>query len=286
MASSAFDSAEHSFHGVEDKLSSSNRSYRSIEGERMQILFSEAEDWGEPQDISSFSDYGFHCGDMMKKQAPFSEYQQQEQLQQLSSDYGLLDDLRYDIASPPIQTCLDEITEFSKISTKLQDITDARKDKPSQFSLTSLKLLRNYGSRFKRLSGDEVLKPISENKKVELSTSETMWIASARFIQSSSGAADDLALLSHPYDSYFSCLTEDEISNIKLGETLLAAAERVGCQQFDAASELLDQCDELCCSTGNPVERVVYYFSEALREKIDRETGRVSTKGLGKRTSI
>ncbi|KAF8041454.1 hypothetical protein BT93_A0145 [Corymbia citriodora subsp. variegata] len=222
----------------------------------------------------------------MKKQAPFSEYQQQEQLQELLSDYGLLDNLQYDIASPPIQTCLDEITKFSRISTELQDIIEARKDKPFQFPLTSLQLLRNCGSRFKGPSADGVLNPFTENKRAELSTSETMRIASAKFIQSSSVATDHLALPGHPSDYYFSCSSEDKIRNMQLARILLAAAEKVGCQQFDAASKLLDQCDELCCSTGNPVERVVYYFSEALREKIDRETGRVSIKGLGKKMNL
>ncbi|XP_010064981.3 DELLA protein RGL1 [Eucalyptus grandis] len=286
MASSPFASAEHSFYGVKDKLSPSNRSYGGVEEERMQILFSEAEDWEESQDISSFSDYRFHGSDMMKKQAPFSEYQRQEQLQQLLSDYGLLDNLQYDIASPPIQTSLDEIAKFSRISTELQDIIEARKDKPFQFPLTSLELLKNCGSRLRRLSGDGVLNPNTENNKAELSASETMRIASAKFIQSSSVAAVDLVLPGHPYDYHFSCSSEDEVRNVQLAEILLGAAEKVGCQQFDAASKLLNQCDELCCNTGNPVERVVYYISEALREKIDRETGRISIKGLGKKMNL
>lgn len=282
MATSAFDSVEHSFYGIEDKLSSMNRSCGSIEEERTQIPVSGAEDWGESRDIGLFSGYGFNGSDMTKKQAPFSEYQQQEQLQQSFSGYGLHDNLRYDIASPPIQTCVDEIAKFSRISTDLQDIIEAKKDIPSP----SLELLRNYLSVFKRPSGEGVLNPHTGSKKAELSTSETMRIASTRFIQSSSGAADDLVLLGRPYDYYFSCLSEDEIRNVQLAEILLAAAEKVGCQQFDAARESLDQCDELCCSTGNPVERVVYYFSEALREKIDRETGRVSIKGLGNRMNL
>ncbi|KAK3444399.1 hypothetical protein EUGRSUZ_A00354, partial [Eucalyptus grandis] len=263
-------------------LSSSSQSYgRVIAGEGSQVPFSKAEDWGESEDISSFSDYGIHHSDLTRKQALFSENQQQEQLQLSLSDYGLLNNLRCNAASLPIQTCLDEINKFARISTELQDIDEARKDKPFQISVSSLELLRNDGSGFKQLAGDGVLKPHTEHRQVELSTSETMMIASAKYIQSSSGAGDDLAL---PDD--FSCLSEDKIRNVQLAEILLAAAEKVGCQQFDAASVLLDQYDELCCSTGNPVERVVYYFSEALREKIDRETGRISIRGLGKRMTL
>ncbi|KAF8040476.1 hypothetical protein BT93_B2642 [Corymbia citriodora subsp. variegata] len=282
MASSASDSAEHSFSGVEDRLSSSNRSYgRITAGKALQVPFSEAEDWADSGDISSLSDYRFHHSDCTRKQALFLENKQQEQLQQSSSDYGLLNDLRCDVASLPIQTCLGKTTKFARISTKLQDINEARKDKSFQISISSLELLRNCGSRFRPLTRDGVLEPHTEHRKAELSTSETMRIASTKYIGLSSGAGDDLAL-----PDYFSCLSEDKIRNVQLAETLLAAAEKVGCQQFDEASGLLNQCDELCCSTGNPVERIVYYFSKALREKIDRETGRISIKGLGKRMTL
>ncbi|KAF8020817.1 hypothetical protein BT93_G1290 [Corymbia citriodora subsp. variegata] len=282
MASSASDSAEHSFSGVEDRLSSSNLSYgRIIAGEGLQVPFSKDEDWADSGDISSFSNYRFHHCDLTRKQALFSDNQQKERLQQSSSDYGLLDNLPCDVAFLPIQTCLGETTKFARISTKLQDIHEARKDKPFQISISLLKLLRNHGSGFKRLTGDGLLEPHAELRKAELSTSETMRIASAKYIQSSSGAGDDLAL-----PDYFSRLSEDKIRNVQLAEILLAAAEKVGCQQFDAASSLLDRCNELCCSTGNPVERIVYCFSEALREKINREMERIGIKGLGKRMTL
>ncbi|KAF8041683.1 hypothetical protein BT93_A0323 [Corymbia citriodora subsp. variegata] len=281
MANSASDSAEHSFSGVEDRLSSSNRSNgRIIAGEGLQVPFSKTEDWADSGDISSFSNYRFHQCDLTRKQAPSSENKQREQLQQLSSDYGLLDNLQCNVASLPIQTCLGETTKFARISTKLPDINEARKDKPFQIPISSLELLRNHGSGFKRLIGDGVLEPHTGHGKAELSTTEIMRIASAKYIQSSSGPGDDLALPD------YSCLSEEKIRNVQLAEILLAAADKVGCQQFDEASGLLDQCDELCCSTGNPVERTVYYFSEALREKIDRETGKISIKGLGKRMTL
>ncbi|KAF8020816.1 hypothetical protein BT93_G1289 [Corymbia citriodora subsp. variegata] len=282
MASSASDSAEHSFSGVEDRLSSSNQNYgRIIAGEGLQVPFSKAEDWADSGDISSFSNYRFHQSDLTRKQAPSSENQQREQLQQSSSEYGLLDNLQCDVASLPIQTCLGKTTKFARISTELPDINEAGKDKPFQIPISSLELLRNHGSGFKRLTGDGELEPHTGHRKAELSTTEIMRIASAKYIQSSSGPGDDLAL-----PDYFSCLSEEKIRNVQLAEILLAAADKVGCQQFDEASGLLDQCDELCCSTGNPVERTVYYFSETLREKIDRETGKISIKGLGKRMTL
>lgn len=49
-------------------------------------------------------------------------------------------------------------------------------------------------------------------------------------------------------------------------------AEKVSNQQYDHTSRLLKQCDKMSCKTSNTVQRVVYYFAEALREKIERET--------------
>ncbi|XP_030528090.1 uncharacterized protein LOC115739223 [Rhodamnia argentea] len=231
----------------------SNYSCESIiAGEGLQVPFSEAEYWGESRDICSFSDYGFHHSDLTRKQAFLSENQQQEQ-QQSFTDYGLLDNLRCDVASLPIQTCLDRMAKFTRISTGLQDINEARKDKPFMFSVTLFELLRTYGSRFKRLTGNGILKPHTERRKVELSTSETMRIASAKYVQSSSGAGDDLVLPSHPYYNSFSCLLEDDIRNVQLAEILLDAAEKVGCQQFDAAIDLVDQCDE--CAAAQEIRR-------------------------------
>ena len=58
----------------------------------------------------------------------------------------------------------------------------------------------------------------------------------------------------------------------------MASVEKVVNQQFEAASRMLNQCDYFSSSTRNPVQRVVYHFSEALREKIHRETGRIRFK--------
>ncbi|XWS38945.1 hypothetical protein CRYUN_Cryun18bG0007300 [Craigia yunnanensis] len=57
------------------------------------------------------------------------------------------------------------------------------------------------------------------------------------------------------------------ICSTKLDVLLLAAAEKVCYQQYDCASRLLKQCDYMSSTT-------------ALREKIERETGKPSSKGL------
>ena len=78
--------------------------------------------------------------------------------------------------------------------------------------------------------------------------------------------------------AFLSGLSEEEIRDVRLAEVLLASVEKVVNQQFEAASRMLNQCDYFSSSTRNPVQRVVYHFSEALREKIHRETGRIRFK--------
>nr|GEX56190.1 hypothetical protein [Tanacetum cinerariifolium] len=68
--------------------------------------------------------------------------------------------------------------------------------------------------------------------------------------------------------------------NVELLLTLLISAEKTGQRHFDHASKLIDLCNKLSSSEGNTVERLVYYFSEGIREKINREMGKVEGEGL------
>ncbi|KAK9079544.1 hypothetical protein SSX86_001216 [Deinandra increscens subsp. villosa] len=107
----------------------------------------------------------------------------------------------------------------------------------------------------------------------KISANAVIRLGGERFIQSCSSS-------SHPYGSSFSGLSDQEVKDVQLIENLLLSAEKVTQQQFERSVKLLDWCDVLCSSTGNPVQRLVYYFSKALREKVDKETGRVSLSGL------
>ncbi|KAJ8766336.1 hypothetical protein K2173_022395 [Erythroxylum novogranatense] len=62
--------------------------------------------------------------------------------------------------------------------------------------------------------------------------------------------------------------------------------EKAGNQQFECANRLLTRCDFLCSKTGNPVERLVYYFSQALRQRIDRQTGRAAADDQTKQEEL
>ncbi|CAN1195033.1 DELLA protein GAI1 [Linum perenne] len=108
-----------------------------------------------------------------------------------------------------------------------------------------------------------------DSDSVGLSTEEFVRMAGARFIQSSSKSGDLVTDMNS-----FSGLSDDEFKNVELVEFLLTAAEKVGDEQFERARNLLTECDLQSSPSGDPVQRLVYYFSRALRERIDRETGK------------
>lgn len=255
---------------VQDKLSSTDK---NLDGTKevntgKQSWLPGAEDWGESEGVDS--DYGFH------KQVQ----------QQLSPEYALLDDLRFDAFSPPLQIFMEEIAEFGKIPTPVPDV-EAMKGKKCPVSLGALDILNNYGSSFRRLSAKRTTElnnnsACTEVEKQGLSTEEIIRVAGARFIQYSSQEADFSSMLNHSFQCSFLDLTKEEVRDVELVEFLLASAEKIVYKQFERASKLLNQCYGLSSNSGNPVQRLVYYFSEALREKIDRETGRFASKGFGK----
>lgn len=277
------------FGGIQNKLSTEHKVGLNCMEEvdnGKQSQFNEADDWENFVGINSFfSEYGFYQDDSLLEGCLFSMYEDQEQQKESSSDYGLLDDLQFDVVSPPLQMYTEEIAKLGEIPSMIPNV-EAKKEKEYPFSLAGLELLKNYSKGFKRLNAKGIIEPsndiacteVAEDRK--LSTEEIIRIAGTRFIQSSSQEADVPTMISHPFERSFLGLSQEEIKDVELLEFLLAAAEKVGNHQFERASKLLNQCDSLSSSTGNPVQRLVYYFSAALREKIDRETGRISSKVL------
>ncbi|XVE82256.1 hypothetical protein DITRI_Ditri15bG0133600 [Diplodiscus trichospermus] len=259
--------------GVPDKLSSSNKDFESFEeGNRGKLSGSYgAEDWRKTGGIEYWtSEYGFYPDD----------YRSQEQQQQPFTDYDLLG-VSFNAVSAPIQTCL----EHGHIPIGNPNVAETKKEKQHPFCLSSLGLLNNYGSGFKRLRGarSEGVNDISmftEEADRKLSTEDVMRVAGEIFIHSSCKTIDSISVDIHPLNLSFSGLSDQDTRDVDLAVLLLAAAEKVGYQQYDRASRLQKQCEYMSLKTGNPVQRVVYYFSEALREKIERETGGPLSKGL------
>ena len=155
------------------------------------------------------------------------------------------------------------------------------KQPPSSLTIASLDLLRNYGSKFKRLSGENISDNFSNTEacldQQKLSTEEIIRVAGARYVHYSSHWNDDFCIPMHPYGLDFGGLSEEENRDVELAQFLFAAAERVGCQQFERASRLLLHCQWNSDVNANAAQRVIFHFSEALREKINKETGRVTS---------
>ncbi|CAL1397405.1 unnamed protein product [Linum trigynum] len=130
----------------------------------------------------------------------------------------------------------------------------------------------------------------AEDSSGKLSTEELLRIAGARFIQSSSKPGGDSnnnnAVSSNPFDLSFSGLSDEELKNVELAEFLLTAAEKVGDQQYERASTLLTECELQSSPDGDPVQRLVHYFCAALREKIERDTGKPQSRGPAKMEEI
>lgn len=160
MANTVFAFEEFGFNEIEDNFSFSDKGWESKKevNSVKHHNFNGAEDYVESRGIDSLcSDFGFYQGDSAEEGFLFSEYQRQAQQHESFSDYGPVDDMQFDIVSPPLQTCQDEITKLGGFPT-LPDV-EFQKEKPYAFSLATLELLNNYGNGFKWLNGDRMIEP-------------------------------------------------------------------------------------------------------------------------------
>ncbi|MED6184003.1 hypothetical protein PIB30_043129 [Stylosanthes scabra] len=144
---------------------------------------------------------------------------------------------------------------------------------PSSSAIASLDLLRNYGSKFKKLNG-EIIESSASSENQRLSTEEIIRVAGVTYVHYSAHWNDDFSIPMHPYGLDLGNLSEQENRDVELAQFLLAAAERVGCQQFERASRLLLHCQWNSDVNANAAQRVIFHFAEALRERIVKETGR------------
>ncbi|KAK7412885.1 hypothetical protein VNO78_04607 [Psophocarpus tetragonolobus] len=277
---------------TDENPSSSNDIFWANEGmnEMRKVQLSGAEDHGKYIGIDSFySNLGFFPDDPSVEGYILSTKQQKYNPQQSYHEYRRLDDLQFDMVSPTLQ--------FDAQYPTMVPLYDPAKDKPhSTTLLASLEILNNYGKGFKRLRKggntqhpvDDVAVATNEGIWRKLSTEDIMRIAGTRFIQSSSSSESKFLpfLETHPFGFSFSGVSDEEKEDVELAESLLASAEKIGNQQFERASKLLSHCESLSFKTGSPAKRIVHWFAEALRHRIDRETGRVSSKDLQKDESF
>lgn len=254
------------------------------ESKGKQAHFLEATDWGDLNYLCS--EYDLYQEKSFDKGIAISNNQQP------ASEFLMTDDMQHDVVSSIIQEFfqepvkLDAGLDYIEKSTNISnpEIDEYKKEKAHPIPLASLELLNSYRTGTKILNGEDFDNSTKEEPChvvvcSRLSTEEVMRVAGARYIQFSVQTDDDLSVLGHPYSSMDSTLTDEETKDVELGHLLLASAEKIGNQQYERASKLLTQCEHMSSIFGNPVQRVVYHFSEALRERINRETGRVSSKG-------
>ncbi|XWS38946.1 hypothetical protein CRYUN_Cryun18bG0007400 [Craigia yunnanensis] len=120
----------------------------------------------------------------------------------------------------------------------------------------------------------------------ELSAASLMKIARASFSKISSLECFDLSVLNKFFDDGCFKLSGDEIKDVEPAILLLASADKVGNRQFDHARKFLNLCGLLSSNAGSSIQRVVHYFSKALGEKIDGETGATTSKARESRGEL
>ncbi|CAN1145356.1 hypothetical protein LINPERPRIM_LOCUS7268 [Linum perenne] len=102
-----------------------------------------------------------------------------------------------------------------------------------------------------------------------LSIKNLVRIAASKFIRSHS---DDYSF------NLSTSLSRFESESVDLTQILLEAAERFGNGQLDGAETFLRQCDLLSSASGTLIQRLVFYYSRALRVRIDHEIGGTESK--------
>lgn len=247
----------------------------SIKGNKLKPnQFCGKEDWGIND--SGSSKFGlFGEGEITREQLFTSKFPQPNL--QVSPSYGFSDDVKFNNDSPLVDECFDEISKLTKIQSGMPDVYGS-KDSGSCVQFASLELLNNYGSGVKRLSEIHPSQPTVRTSWTNaymptLSIDDILKMAAENFIVSNCQGAEDPCMFTGAHGLYFAGLSEDQIAEVELVVSLLSAAENVGNQQFERASRLLNQCEFLSSPDEGTVQRVVYYFTEALRERIGRETG-------------
>ncbi|XP_075515889.1 DELLA protein RGL1-like [Primulina tabacum] len=246
--------------------------------------------WGGDQeqgescmDVDLFGyDTGFEY-DTAYSALPISKSHSYQPMQRYE-DFVSSDNLSPDVVWP---RNLSHGNEFRNVVRKdnLERIEHEKKG-PFLFHSASFEILKRYGSRCRKLDGEKMndAEPRKGNDPTPMSTETIIRLAAERFIQSTSQSGDEISILSHPYPSSILCHSAKDSEGVQLVQNLLSCAEKVGEQKYECARKLLEECDRLGSSrAGSPVQRLVFYFTEALHERIDRETGRVTPKGLGKK---
>ncbi|CAN4091029.1 unnamed protein product [Withania somnifera] len=100
-----------------------------------------------------------------------------------------------------------------------------------------------------------------------LSAPTIMEIAKQRLLNHTSQKSDAYSIIFNPLTANAG-LSPELVQDLDLGELLQASAQL-----------LLSLCSQSASATGTPVQKIVYYFADALQHRIDRETGKMPFTG-------
>ncbi|CAN4091397.1 unnamed protein product [Withania somnifera] len=104
------------------------------------------------------------------------------------------------------------------------------------------------------------------------STVSIFEMAHAQLLQQTSKKEDGSSFASNPPNTD-SGLSPKASEDFELALLLQESAEMFSERHYERAMELLSLCSLSASPAGSPVQRVVYCFGEALRERIDKEKG-------------
>ncbi|KAK4433872.1 Scarecrow-like protein 18 [Sesamum alatum] len=197
-------------------------------------------------------------------------------------------DLYVDVVSPPFQSCDDdEIRTILGISSQSSEQIEVEQEGSYVLMERSFELLRRHGGKRLRSDGEksnaDSQTETTHSRGLMMSTEKIIELATENFIQSMS-KSKEISLVRHPYPSSMTLArSADDLKAVQLVHNLLLSAEKVDEKKYERARKLLEECDRMSSSAGTPIQRLVFYFTEALYEKMDRETGSISPRGMGKK---
>lgn len=179
-----------------------------------------------------------------------SQHQINGQRQHLQ-EFIHLDDLYLDVLSPPFQSCEDEIMRLISVKSKDTEVKEPKKSRAGTSpSHESFEVLRKYNDRISDVARARA-PSFSIVKIIKLAESER---------------GNELSV------------SDQTLSKeVRLVQNLLSCAESIAEKQHERAVGFLKVCGEMSSAAGTPIQRLAFYFSEALRLKIgegDREEKR------------
>ncbi|KAK1350695.1 DELLA protein GAI1 [Heracleum sosnowskyi] len=174
----------------------------------------------------------------------------------------------------PFQLSQEECTKLRNIHSEMLELFAPEEEETSP-TLSSFRILNNCRSNLEDQNSEKVKvsgSNVACSKVGGASVNEIIRLAGEKFIKSRTPRVDDLSELNQG-------LHDDKTEDVELViQNLLLSAEKIREQQFEDARSLLNHCYEYSSNKGNPVQRLVYYFCAALREKIDLEMGVTTPK--------